>query len=57
MSTPTPQMSRPSEPAETAETAAPDAETRELIELDPVTATQGGLLGAKYDTGIGWQYF
>ena len=54
MSTPTPQMSRPSAPAETA---APDAETSELIELDPVTATQGGLLGAKYDTGIGWQYF
>ncbi len=54
MSTPTPQTSRPSEPAEPA---APDAASSELIELEPVTATQGGLLGAKYDTGIGWQYF
>lgn len=39
-----------------AETAAPAEEPSELIELDSVSATQGGLLGNKYDTGIGWQY-
>jgi hypothetical protein len=53
MSTPTPQMPHPSDPPEAA---APDTQTSELVELEPVTATQGGLLGAKYDTGIGWQY-
>jgi hypothetical protein len=29
----------------------------ELTELGKVSETQGGLLGLKYDTAIGWQYY
>jgi hypothetical protein len=52
MSTPTPETPEISPGAEAAATEEPS----ELIELEPVSATQGGLLGAKYDTGMGWQY-
>ncbi|MGC8517672.1 MAG: hypothetical protein ACP5P4_03990 [Steroidobacteraceae bacterium] len=52
MSTPTPETSEMSPGDATVAAEAP----AELVELDPVSATQGGLLGAKYDTGLGWQY-
>ena len=52
MSTPTPETPDLSPGAEAAATEEPV----ELMELDPVSATQGGLLGFKYDTGMGWQY-
>ncbi len=52
MSTPTPETPEMNPGA----AAAAADEPAELIELDPVSATQGGLLGFKYDTGMGWQY-
>ncbi len=29
----------------------------ELVELGKISQTQGGLLGAKYDSAVGWQYY
>ena len=55
MSTPTPDTRSENEPSELAG-SQPQQESAELVELEPISATQGGLLGNKYDTGLGWQY-
>lgn len=55
MSTPIPDKRPENAPSEVAG-SQPQQERAELVELEPISATQGGLLGNKYDTGLGWQY-
>ncbi len=54
MNTPTPAEPCLSEPAEAPAPADPQSE---LVELGTISATEGGILGLKYDTGVGWQYY
>jgi hypothetical protein len=46
----------PAEPAPAPAQSASDPQP-ELVELGKVSQTQGGLLGAKYDSAVGWQYY
>ncbi|MGC8522119.1 MAG: hypothetical protein ACP5PN_09725 [Steroidobacteraceae bacterium] len=43
--------------SESAEVQAPADPPSELVELGTISATEGGILGLKYDTGVGWQYY
>ena len=45
---------QPAEPAPAQSASDPQPE---LVELGKVSQTQGGLLGAKYDSAVGWQYY
>ncbi len=44
----------PTGPAPAEPSMEPEAE---LVELGKISETQGGLLGAKYDSAVGWQYY
>ncbi len=56
MRTPTPDEPLQGVPPEAPVPADEPLEV-ELLELGPVSATEGGILGYKEDTGIGWQYY
>ena len=45
------------EPAESTPAQSASEPQPELVELGKVSQTQGGLLGAKYDSAVGWQYY
>lgn len=46
------------EPRDQEQAEAPASQPEaELVELGRISETQGGILGAKYDTAVGWQYY
>lgn len=53
-------MSTPAQeqPGEGAPAEPPQAEEpAEVLELGRISDTEGGFIGAKYDTAVGWQYY